>query len=154
MKIGQKLIVAFAFAGLIPALTIGTVAWLATDQMFNETAENYSTYAHDLSEKIDRNIFERYGDVQAFGLNRVVDERESWYQKGADNSIARAMNQYVDTYDVYALTILVDRDGKVIAVNDRNQDGNLIQTDFIYDINFANEQWFRDAMSGRFYTKP
>ena len=154
MKIGQKLIVAFAFAGLIPALTIGTVAWLATDQMFNETAENYSTYAHDLSEKIDRNIFERYGDVQAFGLNRVVDERESWYQKGADNSIARAMNQYVDTYDVYALTILVDRDGKVIAVNDRNQDGNPIQTDFIYDINFANEQWFRDAMSGRFYTKP
>lgn len=153
MKIGHKLIVAFAGAGLIPAVTIGTVAWLATDTMFQETAETYVAYADALTEKIDRNLFERYGDVQAFGLNRVVDDRNSWYQQGAENAIAQAMNQYVDTYDVYALTILVDLNGKVIAVNDRNQDAKPLNTAFVYDMNFASTPWFRDAMNGRFYTK-
>jgi methyl-accepting chemotaxis protein len=154
MKIAHKLIIAFVGAGLIPAATIGTVAWLATETMFEGTAQTYVAYAEALTEKLDRNIFERYGDVQAFGLNRVVDDRESWYKQGDANTISLAMDQYVDTYDVYALTILVDLEGKVIAVNNRDLNAKPISTGFIYDMNFASTQWFRDALAGRFYTKP
>ncbi len=154
MKISQKLIIAFVGAGMLPAATIGTVAWLATDSMFEDVAENYTTYAKDLSEKVDRNIFERYGDVQAFGLNTVIQDRESWFKPSAQNAISKVMDQYVDTYDLYALTILVDTEGKVIAVNSHDQDGKPIDTAFVYDTNFAEQGWFRDALAGKFYTKP
>ena len=55
------------------------------------------------------------------------------------------MNQYVDLYDVYYLTLLVDTDGKVIAVNSSDSDGKPIKTESLYDRNFADERWFQDA---------
>ncbi len=154
MKIRTKLTALFLGVGLIPACTIGTVAWLATDDMFETISAGYESHAAGLAEKIDRNIFERYGDVQAFGLNAVIRDKAQWAKRGEASTIVQAMNAYVDTYDVYWLTMLVDTKGKVIAVNTRDDAGKPVETSFVYEQSFADEAWFKDAMAGTFYTRP
>ena len=57
------------------------------------------------------------------GFNEIVKDRDSWYSGGANNPIVKRMDQYVDTYDLYYLTVFVDTSGRVIAVNSKDQDG-------------------------------
>ncbi len=150
MKIQSKLTVLVVTAGLVPALAIAFIAWHALGTMAQQTEVQFERIAWNVVDTIDRNLFERYGDVQAFGLNTAVQERASWYQHGEDSPIVKAMNSYVDTYDIYYLTVLVDLEGKVIAVNTRDDSANPVDTGFIYDQNFANTKWFQDVKGGRF----
>jgi len=137
--------------GIIPLAVLMGVAWRVAERLAQTSAEQYSSIAADVADKIDRNLFERYGDVQAFGLNAVTRDKESWGKTGDDNRIAKAMNQYVDLYDVYYLTMLIGPDGNLLAVNSRDSDGNPINTDKLYERNYANERWFQDALAGKFY---
>ena len=68
--------------------------------------DSISSMAEGAADKIDRNLFERYGDVQAFGFNSVVDQKASWYRTDVEgNPIRQVIDQYVDTYDLYSLSI-------------------------------------------------
>ena len=51
--------------------------------------------AASLTDTIDRNLFERYGDVQAFGLNTVAHDPRHWRRPGAENPLVRAIDEYV-----------------------------------------------------------
>jgi methyl-accepting chemotaxis protein len=99
---------------------------------------------------IERNLFERYGDVQAFGLNSVVHDVEHWYKRGETNPIVTAMNNYVTCYGIYSVTMLVDTQGKVVAVNTRDASGRIIDTDQYYQLNFADTGWFRKVLAANF----
>ena len=57
-----------------------------------------------------------------------------------------------DTYDFYSLSILVDLDGKVIAVNSRDSDGKPIRTASIYQRNYRDAPWFQALVASRFTT--
>lgn len=151
MKMTGKLIAACLVFGILPLLAVGAVMWQEAKSSIEASAKNYCTVAQNIGDVIDRNLFERYGDVQAFGLNSVIQDRESWYQKGDGNPIVNAMDKYVDTYDIYYLTMLVDLDGKLIAVNSRNHDGQAIDTTKLYEKNFADKSWFQDVMAENFY---
>ncbi len=150
MKIGTKLTVAMLLVGLIPALTIAFIAWQSTNTIAEGVGVRFQGLAIDIIDKVERNLFERYGDVQAFGFNSVVQEQSNWYAHGDDNPIVHAMNNYVDTYDIYYLALLVDPRGKVIAVNSRDDAGNAIKTEHLYSKNFAGASWLTDALAGRF----
>jgi methyl-accepting chemotaxis protein len=150
MKIRTKLIVVLLCAGLIPALVVAGIAWNATKSIDESIGSQYGGIAVGLIDKIERNLFERYGDVQAFGLNTVVHDRSAWYLQGGTSPIVGVMNNYVDTYDIYSLAVLVDLDGKVIAVNNRDDAGRPIKSDFIYGHDFSGAGWFQDVKAGRF----
>ena len=62
------------------------------------------------------------------------------------------MNQYVDTYDIYYLTMLVDLSGKVIAVNSKDNSGQAIDTKSLYEKDFSETSWFQDVLSEKYYT--
>lgn len=151
MTIRVKLLAMCVAIGMLPALGIGFVAWKATSKTMTEMSRAYQSVASETGDKIDRNIFERYGDVQAFGLNSVVQDRERWYKVGEESPIVQVMNAYVDTYDLYYLTMLVDLEGKLIAVNTRDQDSKAIKSDAFYAKNYAQAEWFKDAVAGKFY---
>jgi len=150
MKIRTKLIAVLLFVGLVPVLVVSTIAWRSTQAIDHSIAEQYVNIATNIIDKVERNLFERYGDVQAFGLNAVVHDKAAWYQPGDGSPIVRSMNSYVDTYDIYYLTLLVDLDGKVIAVNSKDDAGRPINTESIYTQDFSNAGWFKDAKAGRF----
>lgn len=148
-----KLIAGFLAVGLVPVLVLSGLNIKDAFDKSNKDVERLAAVAGGLGDIINRNLFERYGDVQAFGYNTIIQDQEQWYKVGsADNKIAAVMNSYVAAYGIYDITLLVDLEGKVIAVNDKNLKGQPVDTGFIYNQNFSDSSWFKDAISGRFYT--
>lgn len=151
LSLKTTLIIFSLSISLIPLSVVAVFAWTSANKSTEDMAESYYSLASNLADKIDRNLFERYGDVQAFGLNHAVRDKADWYKKGEENPIVQAMNNYVDTYDIYYLTLLVDLDGKLIAVNTRDDSRNPIDTQALYTRNFSSEPWFNDCLAGKFY---
>ena len=153
LSLKVKLVSAFVCMGIIPACVVGWRTFSATGDLVDDIGRSYRTQAASIIDKMDRNLFERYGDVQAFGINEAVFDRSSWYQIGADkNKIANVSNKYAGLYGVYVLSMMVDTAGRVVAVNDRNAAGTPIDTGWLYQKNFADASWFKDAMAGRYLT--
>jgi hypothetical protein len=146
----QTVLILMVF-GMIPMAIMAGVMYRSTRITEAKAAQRYQNTAENIADKIDRNLFERYGDVQAIGLNRVVRDRSQWYKRTEETSdIVRAMNQFVDTYDLYYLAIFVDTTGRVIAVNSRDRDGKPIQSQSIYDKNYRQSPWFIACRAGQF----
>lgn len=143
------LLVGFVF---VTCLLFGGTIFRAAEMARQRTASRFQTLAENIADKIDRNLFERYGDVQAFGFNRVIRDRDNWYKSSGDTDLVRVMNDYVAAYGVYYLTLLVDTEGRVIAVNTKDAQGNPIDTAFIYERNYADAAWFRACKAGQFTT--
>jgi HAMP domain-containing protein len=153
MKLTPKLTLLFLIFGLAPMLTLGLIAYSSTEKIADDRTSGLEARAGELARVIDRNLFERYGDVQAFTLNRVIFDRSSWYNpEPASNTIAQVMDQYMPCYGVYYLTILVDLEGRVIAVNSRDAAGRPIDTRSVYQKNYRNTPWFRAVSTGQFTT--
>ncbi|MBX7145294.1 MAG: methyl-accepting chemotaxis protein [Oligoflexia bacterium] len=154
MSLRWRVIAFTIVACLIPAILITVACEYSMDKLGESMTRAYKVQAENLSDVIDRNLFERYGDVQAFGYNDAIKDKASWYQVGADkNSISAVMDKYVAAYVIYALTILVDLNGKVIAVNTKDAAGKSLDTAYLYSKNFADQDWFKQAREGKFYTK-
>jgi len=137
---------------IIPMLVFGLIGDRALDKAVDESSRVAEYEAASLADKIDRNLFERYGDVQAFGLNRIItDRRNEWYRHEG-NTIAATMNDYVRCYGIYSLMILCDTQGRVIATSFADAAGSHVNTEFIYDMNFAGEEWFTACVNGNFTT--
>jgi hypothetical protein len=149
----QKLVVAIVLVGMIP---LGVVTWISFNgnkKMGDSIADSYRSTAQATIDKIDRNLFERYGDVQAFTRNSVVQDKKQWYLAGShQNAIASAINEYVALYGIYALSMAVDLEGNVIAVNDKNAAGKMIDTAWIYQKKFKEATWFTSSLAGTFLT--
>jgi|694.fasta_scaffold91689_2 hypothetical protein len=155
LSLSQKLVGALALFGIAPAMCIG---WLTYTRSAATLAEDVGKYyqqtAVALHDTIDRNLFERYGDAQAFGVNDAVFNRAAWYRVGAGkNPIAGIANTYVALYGIYTLSMVLDLEGRVIAVNDRDADGRSLDTDWLYGERFADAAWFKDALAGHFLTR-
>jgi PAS domain S-box-containing protein len=151
LSLQARIMLACLTLGIIPLAVLTAVTWRAANQQAEDTAQKFAMIATDIGDTIDRNLFERYGDVQAFGNNAVVRDKESYGKIGDENRITKAMDKYVDLYDVYYLSLLVDAEGNLLAVNSQDSEGRPIKTEQLYDRNYANEPWFKDALAGRFY---
>jgi len=146
-----KLVLLFVLFGFIPMAIVELIAYKASLTIEDTAGTRFQNVAEGVADKIDRNLFERYGDVQAFGINRVIDQKSSWYRtEEQNNPTVEVMNQYVDTYDLYYLTILVDLEGRVIAVNSKDADGKPIQSHALYRNNYRETTWFRALKAQQF----
>lgn len=152
LTLKSKLLFGSILIGLIPAMTLQINSYLSSKKMASFVNTQAFSTADNISSTIDRNMYERYGDVQAFGLNSVVEKKEAWYKPGPDNPIINAMNKYSVGYGMYYLSLFVDLDGQVIAVNTVDKDNKNIDTSFLYKENFATQRWFKDSIKGNFYT--
>jgi len=151
--ITAKLTTLFILFGFVPTVVVGLIAYSASQTIEGSVGSRFQAQAEGVADKIDRNLFERYGDVQAFGFNSVLDQKAHWYSTDIEeNPIVRVMDQYVDTYDLYYLTILVDLEGRVIAVNSKDADGKRIQSQGLYGKNYRETAWFRALKAQQFTT--
>jgi len=146
-----KLVTLLLIFALVPMVVIGASVMISFNDIRDQASTRFMNEAINIADKIDRNLFERYGDVQAFGLNEIVQERNNWYKPGEDNAIASAMNRYVSTYGIYYLTLLVDTKGNLIAVNNKDANGRSLNTKALYEKNFSNTSWFQ-ALANRQFT--
>lgn len=151
LRIQQRVLLMLGLFGIIPILVGLAIVKQGVQQTEDAAHHQLVTKSSDIIEVIERNLFERYGDVQAFGLNTVVQDRESWYKTDGTNRLVTAMNNYMATYTpVYDLMVFVDKTGKVAAVSSVTWDGKPANTKPLYSKSFAKEEWFQNAMNGKF----
>ncbi len=101
------------------------------------------TLSSSYIDKIDRNLFERYGDVQAFALSESA-------QSGNAERIRNFMNDMMGTYaPVYDVMIVVNLDGKVIAANTVDKAGSPLDTSSLFNKDYSNQEWFKRAVTGK-----
>jgi len=136
--------------GVIPAAVV--LAILLSQESFFRTAMSTRVLdvATQVNDVIDRNLFERYGDVQAFALNRAASNPKNWRNASDQNPLISAMNGYMKGYGIYKLMLLVDTQGRVLATNTMDPAGRSLDTGYLYGKSFADAQWFRNAISGNF----
>ncbi len=148
LKLQHKIIFYLVSFGMIPAAIMALVIRSELENVTNSLGQNYNNIAVSICDTIDRNLFERYGDVQAFAMNAIVRDSSFWYKKDeTTNAIIRAMNKYVDLYDLYNLMLLVDLNGQTIAVNSRDNKGHPINTSALYTANHKNTAWFKKVIN-------
>ncbi len=99
--------------------------------------------AQALNDAVGAQLFERYYDVQSLAKNPVI-------LSSSRATIVSALNQFVDTYNIYDLILIVDAKGRLVAVNDRDASGKPIQTQSLYDKTFNGAEWFKAALAGQF----
>ena len=147
-----KLVGLLLVFGVIPMGVVAYIGFTATGSIEESAGHQFQMVSENIADKIDRNLFERYGDVQVFASNRILTERYNWYTADpASNQITQTMNDYVKTSGIYYLTMFVDTEGDVIAVNSLDEKGNAIDTAFLYKKNFNEAAWFQ-ALQAEQYT--
>jgi len=149
----KKLLLLFLGFGLLPMAAVGAVAFGASEVILERAGDRMEGMASGVADKIDRTLAPRYGDAQAFAANRAVLETKDWYRPGDQNPIVRAMNGYVANYGVYYLTLLVDTEGRVIAVNSKDADGRSLDTSTLWSKSFKDAPWFKAVAAGQFTSK-
>ncbi|MFN0049032.1 MAG: PAS domain-containing protein [Cytophagales bacterium] len=103
-----------------------------------------STMALNVMDKIDRNYYERFGDVQAFAYNPAT--LAALQNPSTIPVLTDFMNTMASYYVLYDLLLVVNENGEVVAFNTKDKTGNYINSEEILrNKNFAKEDWFLKA---------
>lgn len=101
------------------------------------------TLAESYIDKIDRNLFERYGDVQAFSLSEPA-------RSGSPARITAFMSDMMAAYaPIYDVMLVVNAAGRVIAVNTVDKDGKDAPYAALIGQDLSAAAWFKEAISGK-----
>jgi methyl-accepting chemotaxis protein len=152
-RLSARLPAVFIGFGLVPALLILGLLWLNTQALHQETMRSIEQKAVHISDVIDRNLFERYGDVQAFAGNPLARDPAAWQDQRRADLIA-AMNDYVRLYGIYQITMILDRGGMVQVANTRDANGREIDLSSLSGQLLDEAPWFENALNERYLTGP
>jgi methyl-accepting chemotaxis protein len=108
LPIRGKLIALLLAVGLVPLVVIAVIATRsATSSLKEDAGEQVGELAFNASDKLDRNLFERYGDVQAYAKS---DPARSMEPGRLTTWIDTMMGIYTPIYNLMAVA---DADGRI-----------------------------------------
>ncbi len=137
--------------GVCVAFAIGVIH--ESGGIREERFAQLANQAGDIQDKVDRLLFERYGDVQAFALNPVVHRDLGGMSEGDRNAIQNAINQYVALYGCYPLSVVTDRNGRIVATNTQNAAGQALHgTRELLGHDLSGDEGIQKAKQGQFTT--
>ena len=149
-NVRTKLVLLLTVFAALPLCAVMPIVFNSLDEMQQGHLDEMKLAAEEIGELIDRNLFERYGDVQAFGVNGATRDTSNWYKHSTENPLIVSMNAYMTNYGLYKIMLLVDKDGKVAAVNSVDNKGKDLPTAWLYEKNYKDANWFKKAMAGEF----
>jgi methyl-accepting chemotaxis protein len=144
VSIRAKLIVLFLVVGLVPVAVVAEKSYSTASKSLAKNARNaQKELAANASDKLDRNLFERYGDVQAFAKSDPA--------KSMDPArLNRFMNTMMGTYTpIYKLMVVADTHGRIVAANTVDLDGKRLKTSELIGHSVAGESWFKTAAGNK-----
>lgn len=122
-------------------------------QVESERSGAISAAARSIQSAVDRNLVERYGDVQAFAMNSVVHRDLSVLSSAERKPIVDAIDHYIENYGCYSLAIVTNTSGKVIAANTVDANGRqLPRAAALIGMDLSSEDWFRSVRQSKFTT--
>ena len=144
MGITTKLVLILLFFSLIP-LSVQVYSLFQTANILeNEVGVQYQAVAKGMVDNIRQRLHERVLDALTLSRNPVFLNRDQWYQPGnPENVVVSELNEYVRSSDMYSLIEIVDTEGHLIAVNDRDGNGQPLETQNLYRKDFRTTSWFR-----------
>lgn len=136
-----KLLSSFLILGLVPMAILGVIVYRSAYQvLFERAGQRMQFMAADVADTIDRSLFERFGDVQAFAFNPMAQE--------TPEKMTAAANFYTQSYVCYDLMIITDAAGKVLACNTVAFDGKPLDTSRLVGQSVKGQDWFEQCVSG------
>ncbi len=140
-SIRTKILVCSFLLGILPLVVAGILT-VARAYRSAATAEGQILQgsAEQVMDKIDRMLFERFGDVQAFAFHPAA--------LGTAEEITAAANFYMQAYGTYDLMVLADESGQIIAANTVDPNGKPVDTKALIGLSVKNEPWFKECISG------
>ena len=139
LPLRAKLIALVVGLVLLPVGLLGGVAYVKSSADWRGAAGDLlQSEAVSTIDKIDRNLFERYGDVQAFAFNPDA--------AGDPGTVAAAADFYSRAYGIYDLLMVVDADGRVVATNSVTGDGAPVTTASLVGRDVSGQPWFQEAL--------
>ena len=148
--ITSKLVSILVFFSLIPLSVQVYSLYETVGVLEKEVGVQYQAVAEGLAHSLQQYLGERSLDAQTMSRNRILRDRTLWYQPGHEtNDIVQVLNEYVQTSGAYSLIQVVDTEGRLIAVNDRDTQGQPIQTNGLYENSFRSTVWFQALQQNR-----
>lgn len=143
LKIGPKLVGLFLVAGVLPMAVVGLLSYNQASGALTKDADGrQAELAFNASDKLDRNLFERYGDVQAFAKSAPAQSMDP-------APLNTWMNTMMGTYTpIYNLMIVADTKGRIIAANTVDLDGKPLDSSPLLGQDVHADTWFQKAVSG------
>jgi hypothetical protein len=92
MKIRGKLVLLLLVFATVPAIALFLSYFLNEGKFEAAFRAPLEQMAVGIGDTIDRNLFERYGDVQAFGLNVAAHAPANWKRPGEETPLVSTMN--------------------------------------------------------------
>ena len=141
-SIRWKLLASFLVLGLLPLAVVGTLGYQRSrDALLTKAGQSLQGKAGDAAATIDRVLFERYGDVQAFAFHPAA--------RGKPDQVVAAANFFTASYGYYDLMVVADADGKVVAANTADASGKAVATGFLLGQSVKGQPWFEECISGK-----
>jgi hypothetical protein len=107
--------------GIVPLAVVGALAYRQSSQALGERGgEKMQLLAEGVIDTIDRNLFERYGDAQAFAGNPAA--------RASRETATQTANFLIKNYGFYDLLVIADASGQVVAANTVDYQGNQIES--------------------------
>ena len=139
-SLATLLVLVVLAASVLPLLVMGGYAWQRSAGDWRQNSgELLQSEARSIIEKVDRNLFERYGDVQAFAVNPDA--------RGDAATVARAADLYSRTYGIYDLLLVLEPDGTLVAGNSTTGDGEPVDAAALAAADLAAEPWFAEVLA-------
>jgi signal transduction histidine kinase len=120
---------------------ITAAAWFILNVFSQSIQENlekvYHSQAQSVGEQIGAQFFERYADVQA--MANVMGQTLGILP---EEQIQEMLNSYVELYRLYDLIMVTDNKGNLVAVNNKDMAGYLINVSALKGANYSTQPWF------------
>lgn len=143
LSIRSKLL--FLVIGILTPMCLGGL--YSTQQLSDYSekllTDTYAQNAKGLNSSIAALFFERYGDVQAFAVNQAVISMN-------EETMTEYLDHYVTLYGIYDLILVVDKDGKFIASNNKDVSGKTVNKDELRQLHYRDAPWFQAAINKKF----
>lgn len=125
--------------GLLNSYFFGKVK----NEFVTNTKKIVQSTSDNLGKAIAAQLYERYGDVQAFAVNpRLLSNSKK--------EIVDALNTYAALYGIYDLILVIDKNGRLVAVNDKDPAGKDIHSEKLYEEDYSKETWFQETLAGHY----
>ncbi|NDI47884.1 methyl-accepting chemotaxis protein [Goekera deserti] len=132
------LVLVVSACAIVPMAGLGATAWSRSNHDWLENSgQLLQSEARSAINKIDRNLFERYGDVQAFAFNPDAS--------GPPPTVSAAADFYSTNYGIYDLLVVLDLDGRVVAGNTVTGDGAPVDARALTDADLSDRAWLAEV---------
>jgi signal transduction histidine kinase len=144
-----KFIVWFLAISLIPVVLIGVLAYVQARRLLEAQIEDRLQGAARVGmEQLDRFFFERLGNLREWAEDQTVKQDMA---AGARRRLEEKFTHWVRTYQVMDFVSVYDARGRLIAMNNRDAQGQSLPIEKVLKMDRSSEEWHPGALEGKLW---